>query len=137
MDMLRAMRPEFMRLRVTSQTHKDMCTDKETWYKTLYKQDRIEAARMEAWMAAPVSEGLTLPEPNPFIASDFALRQPVAPPKDEPVLDDMEVSDPATAAAVDVVAQLRTVAPTVVRNDDKALLFFAPDTLFGKPKLQC
>jgi hypothetical protein len=57
-------------------------------------------SKIKEWMEAPVDPALSLPPPNPFIATDFSLRHPqVAPPPDED-LTHLAFNDPATRARV-------------------------------------
>lgn len=56
----------------------DVATEREPWYGTQYKRERIPAEWLARWEAAAPPAELHLPRRNPFIPNDFALLQALA-----------------------------------------------------------
>jgi secreted Zn-dependent insulinase-like peptidase len=169
-----------MRVVVVSNTVEEKCVMTEKWYGTKYFQERIPAvwsnvicwsttavsnvnrvvqAQYESWLFGPIDPALQVPKPNPFIATDFTLRNSVIEvPSDDIHSDDIKPSVPASVEAVlgtplfprrccdfsclsgflsSAVARARTFSPITVRDNDTAMVLFVPDTLFGLPRLEC
>uniref|UniRef100_A0A182J3K6 Insulin-degrading enzyme n=1 Tax=Anopheles atroparvus TaxID=41427 RepID=A0A182J3K6_ANOAO len=86
----------------------DSLTDKaEQWYGTKYGVHKIDPAVLEYWASSDMNENLQLPEPNPFIPTDFDLL---------PVDSDVENF------------------PTVIYDTPMIRLWFKQDVEFLKPK---
>ena len=48
-------------------------SDKEEWYGTEYKLEKIPQEKLQGWANCGLHENLTLPEINEFIPTDFEL----------------------------------------------------------------
>ncbi len=77
------------------------------WYNTSYATRAVSEASMQRWQQPETFEGLELPAPNPFIASDFSM------------LDDRDADRPER-----------------IESTEGSELWWAKNTRFGTPKAQ-
>jgi insulysin len=131
--------PENCRIRFTSKRYVDLTDEKEPWYGTPYKREKIPSDFL-AKLKAPVSIDplLKLPEKNMFIAEDFSLRREDVARKANPSLDSVEhlwlkqqdsvTADPSKRGAPPQAVKL-------VRLDAMAEVWFKQDDSFKQPKV--
>jgi insulysin len=111
---LSTIRPDNMRLGVVSQSFPGTWDQKEKWYGTEYRYERIPEntmARFKAALATPGAErlpGLHLPHKNNFIPNELEVEK-------------KEVAQPATA-------------PRLLRNDVMAKTWWKKDDTFWVPR---
>jgi insulysin len=72
--MLASLRKADLRVHVISQTFKGVTTEKEKWYDTEYSVEDFNAELLTAIHSPTANSALSMPSPNEFIATDFALR---------------------------------------------------------------
>lgn len=72
-DVLSRLVADNCRVTIIGQKIADKCTETEKWYQTKYHTEKIDKATIEEWNNCGTHEKLQLPEPNPFIPSDFSL----------------------------------------------------------------
>eukprot|EP00163_Fabomonas_tropica_P027319 TRINITY_DN5224_c0_g1_i14.p1 TRINITY_DN5224_c0_g1~~TRINITY_DN5224_c0_g1_i14.p1 ORF type:complete len:886 (+),score=217.98 TRINITY_DN5224_c0_g1_i14:269-2659(+) len=80
---------------------------KEQWYQTEHSVTPFTPEQRGTWTAPRADSRLALPEPNPFIATDFTVHP---------------------------VSENAPVHPLLIRKDDKVYLWFKQDNVFRKPK---
>ncbi|CAN0011298.1 unnamed protein product, partial [Phaeothamnion confervicola] len=114
--------PERMILAISSKAFEGegVADRTEQWYGTKYGVEDIPLALLKQWDEAPLLPELTLPEPNPFIATDFILRS------DEE--DGKGGGDVAAAAGT-------PPGPVLLKEEEGFRLWFKQDRVFRKPKL--
>lgn len=66
--------PENVRISVIAQQYEDIATEKETWYGTRYKKEKIPEAVIDKWRNAGLNPDLRLPARNEFIPTNFDLK---------------------------------------------------------------
>ncbi|XP_055383724.1 insulin-degrading enzyme-like isoform X1 [Condylostylus longicornis] len=71
-EILECLKPENCRITVLGQKLKN-CNESEYWYKTKYSVTKIPLEILKKWENCPLNENLALPEPNPFVPTDFTL----------------------------------------------------------------
>lgn len=65
--------PEKMRVVLVGQKLNDICDQTEKWYGTRYNVEKISDDWMQKWNNVELDSSFFLPQPNPFIATNFAL----------------------------------------------------------------
>jgi len=67
--------PENVRVQVTAQAFESVATDEEQWYKTKHIISPVTDESATRWKSAKAEDqpSLHLPEPNPFVPTDFEL----------------------------------------------------------------
>ena len=115
-SVLSLLTPTKLMLRWSSPTHEGQTDKTERWYGAPYSVNKITQGRLDSWAAtaAPEDEedlapGLALPPPNPFIPTDFTLKDPPPAPPSH---------------------------PSLLVSEDGVLLWHKQDTVFSKPKTQ-
>jgi len=98
--------PQRVRIMWSSKRHAGTVTQSEPIYGTQFQKEPIPQGYLELWEAAKPGEELFLPEPNPFIPSNF----------------DIVEADPLEA-------------PEVIASDDMYKLWYMPDKVFKTPKV--
>ncbi|EFJ11426.1 hypothetical protein SELMODRAFT_447027 [Selaginella moellendorffii] len=98
--------PENVRIIWSSKQFEGMTNETEPWYGTSYTAKRVSESLLESWKNAPLDPRLHLPDPNPFIPTDFSLKE----------------------------ANLKMQYPYVLRNSSLSKLWYKPDTKFQTPK---
>ena len=69
------LRPDNLLIELTA---KGIPTNKtDPWYQTPYSFEPLDQELVQHWQRSEIDAGLTIPEPNPFLASDFELRKSV------------------------------------------------------------
>lgn len=94
--------PDNVRVGIVSKSVEEKCTQSEVWYGTKYLQEPLPEVTLHdaqptpvirlvlctlysmllpqalaaGWWSSPIDPALHLPKPNPFIATDFSLRNP-------------------------------------------------------------
>lgn len=66
--------PENVRISVLAQQYEDIATEKETWYGTKYKNEKIPEETIKKWKNAGLNPDLRLPPKNEFIPTNFELK---------------------------------------------------------------
>ncbi len=75
-DYLDYLRPDNMLVTLTA---RDTETDRvDPWFSTPYSLARPDASQLAHWGSGDIDPELLIPEPNPFLASDFSSRPPQA-----------------------------------------------------------
>ncbi|OMH38387.1 hypothetical protein BGP75_08000 [Motiliproteus sp. MSK22-1] len=65
-------------------TAKGIPTNKtDPWYQTPYSFESLDQNLVKSWKRSEIDPGLRIPEPNPFLASDFELRKAIPSPMPE------------------------------------------------------
>ncbi|XP_012261292.2 insulin-degrading enzyme isoform X2 [Athalia rosae] len=67
--------PENVRISVMAQQYEDIATEKEPWYGTRFKKEKIPEDIIEKWKNAGLNPDLRLPAKNEFIPTNFELKQ--------------------------------------------------------------
>ncbi|XXQ37960.1 Insulin-degrading enzyme [Plasmodiophora brassicae] len=98
------------RFEVVSKTFDSVCDQRERWYGTAYAVEPMGSETL-ARCASGSTHSLHLPNPNKFLATNFELVNAVDP---NPVFDS---------------------APTLVLDIPNIKLWYKPDAVFGKPKI--
>lgn len=70
---LEHLNPANSRVTIIGQKNKETCIHEEKWYKTNYFYEKIDEKTIEKWLSCGTNENLKLPEPNPYIPSNFSL----------------------------------------------------------------
>uniref|UniRef100_A0A182NQ16 Insulin-degrading enzyme n=1 Tax=Anopheles dirus TaxID=7168 RepID=A0A182NQ16_9DIPT len=65
--------PDQARLIVVNQKCESLANAEERWYGTKYGVHKIDSSVLEYWSTPDLNDNLQLPEPNPFIPTDFEL----------------------------------------------------------------
>ncbi|XP_053679845.1 insulin-degrading enzyme [Anopheles nili] len=73
MDVINKLTPRKSRLIIVGQKCQSLVNSDEEWYGTKYGVKKIEPSILEHWSEPDLNNNLQLPEPNPFIPSDFDL----------------------------------------------------------------
>jgi insulysin len=84
-----------------------VASKREKWYGTQYAEQKVDR---KAWMATKLA-ALSIPKPNPFIPTNFELRNAQAPPKGD-----------------------TTEPPKLVKDSDTWRVFAKADTTYAQPK---
>ena len=113
---------------VISKSFEGQTNQKEKWYGTEFKVDRIPDATMNAWRHPPNPKRLNLgfPRPNRFIPSESGLRVKVPPP----------VAEKGRRKSFEERVSAR-VPPEIIRDDGPAgrwTVYYKADDQFGQPK---
>jgi insulysin len=136
-EILEAMTPATMRLRVTSASFKGKTDLTEQWYGTEYCEAPLAPELLARWTVlaggaaevpadtAALYAGLFLPGKNDFIATDFSIRCKAG--------DGEEEKDAVDGTLL--LGNRRLVEPSVLRDDDYGTVFFWQDNFFKEPKL--
>lgn len=105
--LLEDLSPARCRIVVVGQKLESIANDTEQWYGTKYHTERIPDPVLSSWQNSGVNPNLMLPEPNPFIPTDFNVH----------------------AIEADV-----TKFPIVIYDTPIIRIWFKQDTEFLKPK---
>ncbi|XP_058128643.1 insulin-degrading enzyme [Anopheles coustani] len=106
-DLMRKLIPRKARIIIVGQQCSSLTNAEELWYGTKYGVHKIEASILEYWSSADINNNLQLPEPNPFIPTNFDLL---------PIDNDVDTF------------------PTVIYDTPMIRLWFKQDVEFLKPK---
>lgn len=106
-DLMSKLTPSKARIIVVGQQCSPLTNAEERWYGTKYGVHKIEASILEYWSSADLNSNLQLPEPNPFIPTNFDLL---------PIDSDVDTF------------------PTVIYDTPMIRLWFKQDVEFLKPK---
>ncbi|CAI8005905.1 Nardilysin [Geodia barretti] len=82
-ELTESLTPDSVNVMWSSQLFRDECPLKEEWFGTPYSSEDLPASWKDAWQDPEVPDYLHLPPPNPFIATDFTIKQP--PPEPDKV----------------------------------------------------
>ena len=146
-EILEAMTPATMRLRVTSASFKGKTDLTEQWYGTEYCEAPLAPELLARWAVlggaaevpadtAALYAGLFLPGKNDFIATDFSIRCKAGEGEGEGEgagkgAGEQKDTDDGTL----LLGNRRLVEPSVLRDDDYGTVFFWQDNFFKEPKL--
>uniref|UniRef100_A0A2M3ZGB7 Insulin-degrading enzyme n=1 Tax=Anopheles braziliensis TaxID=58242 RepID=A0A2M3ZGB7_9DIPT len=72
-NIIQKLTPEKARYTIVGQKCSELATEQEYWYGTKYGMGKVDKSILEYWSAPDLNDNLHLPEPNPFIATDFDL----------------------------------------------------------------
>lgn len=72
-ELLKCLSPGRVNIMVSSKNFDGSTDAVEPWYGTEYSMERISASKLDAWASMSPDPGFSIPEPNPFIPSDFSL----------------------------------------------------------------
>uniref|UniRef100_A0A1S4H4P4 Insulin-degrading enzyme n=1 Tax=Anopheles gambiae TaxID=7165 RepID=A0A1S4H4P4_ANOGA len=72
-DLISKLTPDKARLIIVGQKCESLANAEERWYGTKYGVYKIEPSVLEYWSTPDLNDNLSLPEPNPFIPTDFEL----------------------------------------------------------------
>ncbi|XP_050068386.1 insulin-degrading enzyme [Anopheles maculipalpis] len=72
-DLISKLTPDKARLVIVGQKCESLANAEERWYGTKYGVYKIEPSVLEYWSTPDLNDNLSLPEPNPFIPTDFEL----------------------------------------------------------------
>ncbi|KAK9834702.1 hypothetical protein WJX74_008107 [Apatococcus lobatus] len=70
---LNVMTPAAVRVMWSSKTFQEECTSEEPVYKTRFSRQHLPAEWTQSWESGNAKPELSLPAPNPYIATDFEL----------------------------------------------------------------
>lgn len=113
-EILECLTPSNLLMTVSNPAFEGQTKTTEKWYGTNYSLEDIEPETLEQWSAASIDDdwlqtpGLSLPERNDMIATDFSLKKVESVPNDE---------------------------PTLLRDTPTCRLWFKPDNVFDMPKV--
>lgn len=82
-EVLDCLTPENGNITVAGKFVSDKVTKKERWYETPYNVEQVEETRRRRWANANSNRELRIPEPNPFIPTEFDLLAEPLPDGDE------------------------------------------------------
>ncbi|XP_055592583.1 insulin-degrading enzyme [Uranotaenia lowii] len=99
--------PQKARITVVGKKCEDLVNREEEWYGTKYASEKIAKTVLDYWSKTDLNENLHLPEPNPFIPTDFELL---------PVDPDIQN------------------LPVIIHNTPMLRVWFKQDVEFLKPK---
>uniref|UniRef100_A0A182QBN9 Insulin-degrading enzyme n=1 Tax=Anopheles farauti TaxID=69004 RepID=A0A182QBN9_9DIPT len=106
-ELVSKLTPDNARLIIVGQKCESLTNAQERWYGTKYGVHKIDPSILEYWSTPDLNDNLQLPEPNPFIPTDFELL---------PIDSDVENF------------------PTVVHDTPTTRTWFKQDVEFLKPK---
>ncbi|XP_052900222.1 insulin-degrading enzyme [Anopheles moucheti] len=72
-DLISKLTPDKARLIIVGKKCEPLANAEERWYGTKYGVYKIEPSILEYWSSPDLNDNLNLPEPNPFIPTDFEL----------------------------------------------------------------
>ncbi|XP_053668951.1 insulin-degrading enzyme [Anopheles marshallii] len=72
-DLISKLTPDKAQLIIVGQKYEPLANAEERWYGTKYGVYKIEPSILEYWSTPDLNDNLSLPEPNPFIPTDFEL----------------------------------------------------------------
>lgn len=106
-ELIKELAPEKCRIVVIGQKLEPIASSTEFWYGTKYHYEKMDENVLKDWQNCGHNENLKLPQPNPFIPTDFSLH---------PIENDVQKY------------------PTVIYDTPIMRLWFKQDTEFLKPK---
>eukprot|EP00943_MAST-04B_sp_MAST-4B-sp1_P002723 g2723.t1 len=141
-ELMSLLNPKNCRVTFTGLQYEDICDKQEKWYGTKYKEENISEENLLKWSTLPSSADsidplLHLPPKNVFVASDFTLRREAEARKSGGDNDNSSIWREVTES-VSADPQNRGLPPpavNLIRQDDKAEIWFKQDDFFKQPKV--
>lgn len=147
------MTPARVRVLQTSLSYSGTTSETERWYGTPFTAEDVPTEILEKWEHA-TDDRLALPQPNPFVATDFTIRADVHSPGGGASGGGLGVGPLAAGAGAigfaDSLLELADlpavptggdepsppgVVPSLLRDDETARVWFYQDRRFKEPKL--
>lgn len=118
---------------------------REPWYDTAYSVSAADPALLERWTNAAVPSELHLPNPNPFIPTDFEIKPRVVPvlvSQQRAAIADGDTStkeessgQPAADSQQPLSPKKRREYPSRLADIGDVIFWYKQDNLFDMPKL--
>lgn len=70
-NLLLCINPDYTRIVIVGKKIENICNSTEFWYGTKYHTEKISSSTLKEWKNSGLNNNLELPEPNPFIPTNF------------------------------------------------------------------